>query len=89
MNKCNSCSVHFHSNQKTCPLCNINRVEYIDDNNECSFPSIDNGKKIFSVLLKIIKFFAISFSVISLFIEYYISKNIRGSFIVVIISMYI
>ncbi|MDK2802761.1 MAG: hypothetical protein KFW09_05225, partial [Oscillospiraceae bacterium] len=89
MNRCNNCNIYFHNNQKMCPLCNIISIEYINDDNYCSFPTIDNGKKIFSLLLKIIKFFAISFSIISLFVEYYISQNISWSFIVVILSMYI
>lgn len=78
MKKCNKCNIEFNGNIKYCPLCQNKLTNFSSPN--VFPPNIKRQKD--TILFKILLFVSIVMSIISIFLEYIITKKFNYSFFV-------
>lgn len=80
MKKCNKCNIHFSGNIKYCPLC---QNKLTDDSSPSVFPKNIKREKD-TILFKILFFISIVISIISLFLEFIITRKLHYSFFTIL-----
>ena len=73
MKRCNKCKINFNTRDNICPLCQNN---LIGTNDEDIFPENINLKTN-TLILKSLLFISLSTTIISIFIELYVSSSLH------------